>query len=66
MAEETAVVKDTTVSVVQHAKTGVTKPQNLFKQSATLEEHEYDEKQYSDLMKLYEGTLGKINEGEIV
>jgi small subunit ribosomal protein S1 len=66
MAEETTVLKDAMASAAPQARTGVTKPQDIFKRSATLDEHEYDEKQYSDLMKLYEGTLGKINEGEIV
>jgi small subunit ribosomal protein S1 len=66
MAEETTVLKDATVPAALPARTGSTKPQNLFKRSATLDELEYDEKQYGDLMKLYEGTLGKINEGEIV
>jgi len=65
MVEETT-VKDATVSAASAGRAGVTKPQNLFRRSATLDEHEYDEKQQSDLMKLYEGTLGKINEGEIV
>jgi small subunit ribosomal protein S1 len=31
-----------------------------------IEDHEYNEVEYKDLMKLYEGTLGKISEGEIV
>jgi small subunit ribosomal protein S1 len=33
---------------------------------AAIEEREYNETEYKDLVKLYEGTLGKINEGEIV
>ncbi len=66
MTEETTVLKDAPVSIASPARTGVTKPQNGFKRSATLDEQEYDDKQYGDLMKLYEGTLGKINEGEIV
>ncbi len=31
-----------------------------------IEDHEYNEVEYKDLLKLYEGTLGKISEGEIV
>jgi small subunit ribosomal protein S1 len=46
--------------------TGPSRLRNGFKRSATLDEHEYDDRQYNDLLKLYEGTLGKINEGEIV
>jgi small subunit ribosomal protein S1 len=65
MAEEATVLKDVALSGAP-SKAGVTKPQNGFKRSATLDEQEYDDKQYSDLQKLYEGTLGKINEGEIV
>jgi small subunit ribosomal protein S1 len=32
----------------------------------SLDDREYSEAQYNEMMKLYEGTLGKINEGEIV
>lgn len=63
MAEETPVTKD---AITGTTPSGAMKRQNGFKRSATLDEHEYDEKQYGDMMKLYEGTLGKINEGEIV
>jgi len=31
-----------------------------------IEDHEYNETEFKDLTKLYEGTLGKISEGEIV
>ena len=31
-----------------------------------IEDREYNDTEYKDLMKLYEGTLGKISEGEIV
>ena len=31
-----------------------------------IEEQEYNETEYNNLLKLYEGTLGKISEGEIV
>jgi small subunit ribosomal protein S1 len=66
MAEETTVVKDATVSAPQSARAVVKRQLDSFKRSATLDELEYDDKQYGDLMRLYEGTLGKINEGEIV
>jgi small subunit ribosomal protein S1 len=66
MAEETTVVKDATVSAPPSAQTAIKRQIESFKRSATLDEHEYDDKQYGDMMKLYEGTLGKINEGEIV
>jgi len=32
----------------------------------SLDDREYSEAQYNEMVKLYEGTLGKINEGEIV
>jgi small subunit ribosomal protein S1 len=32
----------------------------------SLDDPEYSEVQYNEMMKLYEGTLGKINEGEII
>jgi small subunit ribosomal protein S1 len=31
-----------------------------------LDDREYSETQYNEMLKLYEGTLGKINEGEII
>jgi small subunit ribosomal protein S1 len=34
--------------------------------TSAIEEKEYNETEYNSLMKLYEGTLGKISEGEIV
>jgi small subunit ribosomal protein S1 len=34
--------------------------------TASIEDREYNETEYNSLMKLYEGTLGKISEGEIV
>ncbi|MBK7259835.1 MAG: 30S ribosomal protein S1 [Ignavibacteriae bacterium] len=32
----------------------------------SLDERDYSEAQYDEMLKLYEGTLGKINEGEII
>lgn len=32
----------------------------------SLDDREYSEAQYNEMLKLYEGTLGKINEGEII
>jgi small subunit ribosomal protein S1 len=34
--------------------------------ATVIEDREYNETEYNSLMKLYEGTLGKISEGEIV
>jgi small subunit ribosomal protein S1 len=34
--------------------------------ATAIEDREYNEAEYNNLMKLYEGTLGKISEGEIV
>jgi len=53
MAEDTTVVNQRT------ATSNTTHP-------LTQEDRVYSEAEYSDLRKLYEGTLGKINEGEIV
>ncbi len=32
----------------------------------SLDDRDYSEAQYNEMLKLYEGTLGKINEGEII
>ncbi len=42
------------------------KPTGTMKTRRAVDDMEYGEKEYSDMMKLYEGTLGSINEGEIV
>jgi small subunit ribosomal protein S1 len=52
MAEETTVVNERTATNVSRR--------------LDIEDREYNESEYKDLMKLYEGTLGKISEGEIV
>lgn len=51
-------------AATQH--TEAPKSKNGVKHMNPIEDREYDEAQYKDLMKLYEGTLGKISEGEIV
>jgi small subunit ribosomal protein S1 len=61
MAEETTAVKD---GAQTRPDTPV--PRNGLKLNPSLEERGYGEAEYNDLIKLYEGTLGKINEGEIV
>lgn len=65
MAEETTVVKPSALSgvagtpVAPKVKNGVTR----WKRG---DDADYGDAEYSDLMKLYEGTLGTISEGEIV
>jgi small subunit ribosomal protein S1 len=53
MAEESTVLNESTTATVVSRR-------------LVIEDHEYNEAEYKDLMKLYEGTLGKISEGEIV
>ncbi len=66
MAEDTSVVHGNAVSDASPARTEAPKSKNGIKNSIPVEEREYGEAEYKDLMKLYEGTLGKISEGEIV
>ena len=54
MADETTVAKEAAKSTTFASR----RPE--------VDEHEYSESEYKDLAKLYEGTLGKISEGEIV
>ena len=54
MADETTVAKESAKSTTFASR----RPE--------VDEHEYSETEYKDLAKLYEGTLGKISEGEIV
>jgi len=42
------------------------KPMSGLTRRMAIDENQYDESERSDLMKMYEGTLGKISEGEIV
>ena len=62
MAEETIATKGEASSGTGHVRGGFSKSKN----GASIMDREYGEAEYKDLMKLYEGTLGKINEGEIV
>ena len=64
MAEETTTAKTVTEAVP--LRVGPPKSKNGFKRTNAGEENEYSEAEYNDLRKLYEGTLGKISEGEIV
>ena len=54
MADETATTKRESKSKIDIAA------------RIAIEDHEYNEAEFKDLVKLYEGTLGKISEGEIV
>src|SRR5512136_2171106 len=54
MADETTVAKESAKSTTFASR----RPE--------VDEHEYSETEFKDLIKLYEGTLGKISEGEIV
>lgn len=69
MAEETTTVhRDTTAGTLQ-APPEQARPRNGSSSHTSptpIEEREYSDAQYQELMKLYEGTLGKISEGEIV
>jgi len=40
--------------------------ENTTSTKPSLDDREYSETQYNEMLKLYEGTLGKINEGEII
>jgi small subunit ribosomal protein S1 len=49
-----------------HATKEAVKSMSGLTRRMALEEQEYNESERNDLMKMYEGTLGKISEGEIV
>jgi small subunit ribosomal protein S1 len=66
MTEETTVMKQPSVSNEPAAPEEQAKRPQRGKQMFSNDEREYGEEQYNNLIKLYEGTLGKINEGEIV
>ena len=66
MAEETTVMKDAAIASTTPAEVSPSPSQKNVRPRFISDDREYDEKQYNDMMKLYEGTLGKINEGEIV
>lgn len=64
MTEETTIAKESTLSpppVPREEK--MTRAKRV---PPPAEEREYGEAEYNSMMKLYEGTLGKISEGEIV
>jgi small subunit ribosomal protein S1 len=65
MAEETTLLNSSRVSDSSELPQKTAKLKNGVKRF-NAEEQEYSEDQYKSLMKLYEGTLGKISEGEIV
>jgi len=46
--------------------TGVPRSENAPPAKSSVTDYEYNEAEYNELLKLYEGTLGKINEGEII
>ncbi|MRR11195.1 30S ribosomal protein S1 [bacterium] len=50
----------------ESTKTTRTAGKSGFERRTAIQDREYNEVEYKDLMKLYEGTLGKISEGEIV
>jgi small subunit ribosomal protein S1 len=50
----------------ESTKTTRTAGKSGFERRTAIQDREYNEAEYKDLMKLYEGTLGKISEGEIV
>jgi small subunit ribosomal protein S1 len=50
----------------ESTKTTRTAGMSGFERRSAIQDREYNEAEYKDLMKLYEGTLGKISEGEIV
>jgi small subunit ribosomal protein S1 len=66
MAEEATVVKQPDVSNEPAVSEEQAKRPQPGKRMFSNDDREYGEEQYNTLMKLYEGTLGKINEGEIV
>lgn len=64
MVDNATVGKEGPGALVQHADAA--KSRNGRTRREAIEEREYNESEFKDLVKLYEGTLGKINEGEIV
>jgi len=65
MAEETTFAKDTATTTATSSPGDAAKSSNGTKNFPVID-REYGEAEYNDLRKLYEGTLGKISEGEIV
>src|SRR5512138_3479348 len=48
------------------AETNTSKPLTGIARRHAIEDREYNDAEYQNLLKLYEGTLGTISEGEIV
>jgi small subunit ribosomal protein S1 len=65
MAEDTTLLKPAALTGVTTSRGEAPKSGNGMNR-LPIEEREYGETEYNSLMKLYEGTLGKISEGEIV
>ena len=63
---DSATTKGSLTHDAQGERSDAAKSRNGRIRKAAIEEREYNESEYKDLVKLYEGTLGKINEGEIV
>ncbi len=66
MTEETTTLKDTGAPEESPAPRAARNPGSSGKPRMTAEDGGYGEAEYKELVQLYEGTLGKINEGEIV
>jgi small subunit ribosomal protein S1 len=66
MTEETTTMKHPGVPEETPAPKGSGNPGSSGKPRMTGEDGGYGEAEYKELVQLYEGTLGKINEGEIV
>lgn len=66
MAEETTTERLRTVTGSQPEATAATKFKNSMKHQTNADDAEYTDAEYNSMMKLYEGTLGSISEGEIV
>ena len=64
MVDNATVGKEGPGASTKHADAA--KSRNGRSRREAIEEREYNESEFKDLVKLYEGTLGKINEGEIV
>ena len=63
MAEEFTIEKNTGIAV---APAGQKQSTNGASRQEAIADHEYNESEFNQLKSLYERTLGKISEGEIV
>src|SRR5512142_213107 len=66
MADETSVIQQHTTSDVTAAAPEAKSAMSAASRRMAVEDREYSDKEYQDMLKLYERTLGKISEGEIV